>query len=235
VKLQYLGDSKDSFTWDYHDYLAQELCYPLLNIALMMTPDDASNDGKSHPSLFRARHEIVEFCEQLRAERSLDALRRLPETTGSRYTVKLHNESVFITNQNRSQYFLGLSTETRQLLFLDPDNGFEPEKSYSKKHVLYSDIASLLEHISDDSVISVFQHFRRKSFVKDFAIIKQRLYSGYATAIYWHSLMFVAIGKSQKVIAQVSEANKKYSRTYPVKVMDGELVAHAECQEKPLK
>jgi hypothetical protein len=219
MKLQYIGDSKDSFKWDYHDYLAQELQYPFLNIALMLTPDDESNEGKSHPSLFQARSEIIEFCEHLREKRSVEEVRHLPEKTGSNYTVEFHNGSTFITNQNRSRYFSGLSANTKQLLFLDPDNGFEPEKSYSEKHVLYSDIASLLGQMSDDSVISVFQHFRRKSFVEDFARIKHRLYSGYATAIYWHSLMFVAIGKSQKVIAQVSEANKKYSRTHPVKVI----------------
>jgi hypothetical protein len=219
MKLQYIGDSKDSFKWDYHDYIAQELCYPFLNIALMMTPDDKSNDGKSAPSSFQAKPEIIEFCKHLREKRSIEAIRHLPEKTGSNYTIELHNGSAFITNQNRSQYFSGLSVNTKQLLFLDPDNGFEPEKSHSKKHVFYSDIASLLRQISDDSVISVFQHFRRKSFVEDFARIKHRLHSGYATAIYWHSLMFVAIGKSRKTIAQVSEANEKYSRTHPVKVI----------------
>jgi hypothetical protein len=25
MKLQYLGDSKDSFKWDYHDWLASEM------------------------------------------------------------------------------------------------------------------------------------------------------------------------------------------------------------------
>lgn len=217
MKLKYLGDSKDSFKWDYHDYLAQKLRYSLLNITFMMTPDDESNDGKSHPSLFPARDKIIKFCEHLRKKRSIQAVRRLPKITGSSYTVRLHNESAFITNQNRTQYFSGFSADVNQLLFLDPDNGFEPEKSYSEKHVLYSDIASILGQISDYSVISIFQHFRRKSFVKDFARIKERLYDGYATAIYWHSLMFVAIGKSQKVIAQVGEANEEYSRTYPVK------------------
>lgn len=218
MKLQYLGDSKDSFKWDYHDYLAKELRYPVLNIGLMMTPDDESNDGGSRPSLFPARPEIVEFCEHLRKKRSIEAVRRLPERTGSSYAIKLHNESAF-TNQNRRQYFSGFSSAENQLLLLDPDNGFEPDKSYSEKNVLYSDIASLLGQISDDSVISVFQNFRRKSFVEDFARIKERLYGGYAAAIYWHSLMFVAIGKSREVIAQVSEANKKYSRKYPVEVV----------------
>ena len=59
MKLQYLGDSKDSFKWDYHDFLVSELEYPLLNIALMMTLDDGGNDGKTHPSLSPARDEII--------------------------------------------------------------------------------------------------------------------------------------------------------------------------------
>ncbi len=270
MKLKYLGDSKDSFKGDYHDYLVQKLRYPFLNIAFMMTPDDESNNGKSPPSLFPARGEIIEFCEHLQKKRSIQVVRRLPKITGSIYKVKFHEEtlaakldhehlrqsgfetpelscprrrasrhrgfpikdfgndtvianldsndkeSVFI---NRTQYFSNFSADANQILFLDPDNGFEPEKSYSEKHVLYSDIALILGQISDDSVISVFQHFRRKSFVKDFARIKERLHGGYATAIYWHSLMFVAIGKSQKVIARVGEANEKYSRKYPVKVI----------------
>jgi len=43
MKLQYLGDSKDSFKWDYHDFLARGLGYSKFTIALMMTPDD--DDG----------------------------------------------------------------------------------------------------------------------------------------------------------------------------------------------
>ncbi len=66
MKLQYLGDSKDSFKWDYHDFLVSELEYPLLNIALMMTPDNNGNDGKTKSSLFPAKEEIEEFCQYLK-------------------------------------------------------------------------------------------------------------------------------------------------------------------------
>ncbi len=85
MKLQYLGDSKDSFKWDYHDFLVSELKYPLLNIALMMTPDDGSNDGKTRPSLFPAREEIISFCQFLRENRSIDSIRNLPLITGASY------------------------------------------------------------------------------------------------------------------------------------------------------
>jgi len=219
MKKQYLGDSKDSFKWDYHDFLAEELNYPVLNIMLMMTPDDESNDGKTHPTLFPARKEILDFCDDLRNERKVVLINSLPGRTNSNYTVNLHNNDSQITNKNRKTYFSGLSHKEDQLLFLDPDNGFEPEKSFNEKHILYSDLSYILEQISESSVVSVFQHFRRKTFTKDFARINERLKNSYATAIYWHSLMFVAISKSEGTIKRVSDANKKYSKDNPVEVI----------------
>ena len=61
MKLQYLGDSKDSFKWDYHDYLTNVICYNTLNILLMMTPDDKTGEGKTKPDWFPARKDIINF------------------------------------------------------------------------------------------------------------------------------------------------------------------------------
>jgi hypothetical protein len=216
MKLQYLGDSKDSFKWDYHDFLLSQLDYSIFNIALMMTPDDGGNDGQSHPSLFPARKEIVDFCHDLRRSRSIEAIKALPEKTGESYEVLLHNGGVHLHNANRREYFSGLNNSEQQVVFLDPDNGFEPEKSCSEKHVAYRDISQLLEQTSHDSVISVFQYFRRKSFPRDFARIRERIQSGHSAAIYWHSLMFVVVSKSETVIQRVVSANENYAKANPV-------------------
>ncbi|MCK5145910.1 hypothetical protein KAR48_04090 [bacterium] len=219
MKLQYLGDSKDSFKWDYHDFLVSELGYSLFNIALMMTPDDGGNDGKTHPSAFPARDEVIEFCHYLRKNRSIDSIKVLPQKTGASYQIELHKNGQYISNSNRSEYFSGLNSVVRQVMFLDPDNGFEPEKSITEKHVSYKDISSILEQVSSNTIISIFQHHRRKSFPGDFARIKERIEFGCATAIYWHSLMFVLISKSDKVIMQVVAANRKYAAINPVTVI----------------
>jgi len=65
MKLQYLGDSKDSFKWDYHDYLTETIGFKLLNILFMMTPDDNTNEGNTKPDWFPARDEIIQFCKEL--------------------------------------------------------------------------------------------------------------------------------------------------------------------------
>ena len=219
MKRQYLGDSKDSFKWDYHDYLISALGYPRLNIILMLTPDDQSRDGKTYPELFPARKTIISFCHNLRKERNVQLLHGLPTATGASYLVNLHKSEIYFTHNNRRQYFSGLPTEGKHLFFLDPDNGFEPERSNNEKHVLYSDIDAIIKQIPGESVISVFQHFRRISFDKDFVRIKERIASGHVTAIYWHSLMFVIITQDKETIGIVSAANNQYSQKNPVRVL----------------
>ncbi len=219
MKLQYLGDSKDSFKWDYHDYLVSQLDYPIFKIALMMTPNDRSTDGQTRPSLFPARNEIIDFCHELRDSRSIETIKVLPAKSGASYKVILHKDGDRFNNRNRDQYFAGFNDSKAQLVFLDPDNGFEPEKSFNEKHVTYSDVSNLLEQLSNGSVVSVFQHSRRVSFPKDFARIRKRLRSGYSTAIFWHSLMFVLVSKSENVLDRVLSANEQYAKTYPVKII----------------
>ncbi|MGA3083945.1 MAG: hypothetical protein ABSE95_04040 [Thermodesulfobacteriota bacterium] len=240
MKLQYLGDSRDSFKWDYHDYLTALLDYPLLNVAFMMTPDDNNNHGNTNPKRFPARQEIINFCNNLRTERDerklserfnqgyieevsselFELIGRLPTTTGSRYSVDLHKGAKRFTNINRMEYFSDIHGECRQVLFLDPDNGFEPT-GISDKHISYSDIESMLQQISEKAVISVFQYFRFKSFLDDYNHIKQRLMSGYSTAIYTHSVsvMFVAISKSEKTIDKVRYVNIQYKQNRPVEII----------------
>src|SRR3972149_5602898 len=220
MKMQYLGDSKDSFKWDYHDYLTSVLQYPRLNIILMLTPDDQSCHGNTHPEHFRARKCVISFCHNLRKERNIQRLRGLPTETGTSYLIALHKPETYFTRQNGRQSFPGLPAEGKHLFFLDPDNGFEPERSRNEKHVLYSDIDSVLKQISGESVISVFQIFRRIPFEKDFARIKERLASvnvANVAAVYWHSLlMFVTIAKTNETIEKVIAANHQYSQWYPV-------------------
>lgn len=158
----------------------------------MMTPDDDGSHGETDPSSFPTSNEIIEFCQSLKEKPSIDSIKLLPQKTGASYQVKLHKNAQHITNSNRAEYFSGLNID-KQILFLDPDTGFEPEKSINEQHVSYHDISNILEQVSDNTIVSIFQTLRRRRFSDDFASIKERLLSGHATAIHWHSLMFVAI------------------------------------------
>lgn len=186
---------------------------------LLLTPDDKSNEGETHPELFPAREAVLSFCRDLRKHRIIQFIKGLPAATNSKYLVELHKEETYLTTRNRINYFSNISSNPWQVLFLDPDNGFEPEKSNNDKHVLYSDIDTILKQIAPEVVISVFQHFRRISFDKDFSRIRERLPSCHTTALYWHSLMFVTISRTKDIIDKVIAINYQYSHRFPVKVL----------------
>jgi len=137
MKLQYLGDWKDSFKWDHHDFLVSELRYPLLNVVLMLTADDDGGHGRTKAESFPARTSVLTFCRDLQDRRD------------------------------------------DQMVFIDPDNGCR------EMHVGYRDIAQVLTQVNENSIVSVFHHFRRISFPEDYAQIKAGLNGTFSTAIYW--------------------------------------------------
>ena len=219
MKRQYLGDSKDSFKWDYLDFLVDGLGYRQLQIAWMMTPVENGSDGRTRPELFPARSQILNFCNSLRSFRDPGLLSGLPASTGARYTVTFHKANEDLKNSNRDSYFSSIETGSDQVLFLDPDNGFEPECSFSEKHVLYSDVDRIIKAISPASVVTVFQHHRRRTFPDDFTRIREDLHSEYSAAIYWHSLMFVSLSSSPETIHRVCDINCEYAKHRPVEVL----------------
>ena len=214
MKRQFLGDSKDSFKWDYHDYLATRLGYPQLTVALMMTHDDGRH-GKTEPEEFPARPVVIDLCHELRRTRDIEGIKKLPAVTGASYAVELHRGDTYLTNANRSEYFTGFDASRKQIVFLDPDNGFEPENC-TDQHASYRDVADILEQISGDSFVSVFHHHRRRKYPVDFRDIRKRLRPSLSTAIYRHPLMFVAVANSERVLRRVVKANSDYVKWHTI-------------------
>jgi hypothetical protein len=184
-----------------------------------MTADDGGTDGGTPPELFPARPEIMGFCKRLRTSRNPHVLLDLPATTSAPYNVRLFGSDEDFINKQRDAYFARCDLSSR-FVFLDPDNGFEPDKSCSKKQVGYAHVEALLKRIPSSGVISIFQHFRRKPFKEEFKCIRERLRSGFTTAVYWHALMFVTVSPSRAIRDHVFQVNGAYAKDRPVKVLD---------------
>lgn len=210
MKLQYLGDSRDTFKWDYQDFLAHHLGYRKLNFVPMLTPDDASTHGQTDPTRFPGREEIVEFCRALKRHRDLDHVRTLPSVTGADYEVVIHRQNEHLKEESRETYFSGIGGREDQLVFLDPDNGFEPKHGF-EKHVRYADIERILDQCTVDSAVSVFQYWRKRKFDQDFAAIRSQLHSGYSAAVYGRYVMFVTVSRSKATIEGTIAANRAYA------------------------
>ena len=215
MKLQYLGDSKDSFKWDYHHFLTHALGYSKLHVAWMMTPDDGKNHGNTAPELYPADAAILLLCQKLRSTRDPNLIQTLPTLMGATYSVSFHDSG----DANNPSFFSGIHADHNHVVFLDPDNGFEPERSATNQHVRYDDLEQLLVTLPSTAVVTVFQHHRRKKFQDDFARIRERLPCGHTTAIYAPALMFVCISMSPEAIERVCAINHDYARQRPVQVL----------------
>ena len=220
MKLQYLGDSKDCFKWDYLHALAIALNYRQLRIALMLTPDDPGTDGRTAPERYPAHPEILALCRTIRSSRNPALVADLPVAFRAPYSVVFHEPGRWFSADVRREYFAALRPAAREILFFDPDNGFEPEQDFSEKHLRYAELEQNLQAAPADFVAVVFQHHRRRKFSDDFARICKRLPpTVHATAIYWQSLMFVAVSPSADTLALVRAANGTYARNRPVVVL----------------
>ena len=98
--------------------------------------------------------------------------------------------------------------------------GFQPRPRQTRLHEPRSlEAGDILTHrVNGDS--TSFQHHRRKRFPEDFARIRERLHEAHATAIYWHSLMFVVMSASIATIDKVRRINQTYASSRPVRVIE---------------
>lgn len=217
MKRQFLGDVKDAFKWDYLAFITRTLEFSHLNIIWMMTPDDDSNKGGLPPERYPARPEIIQLCKELGMSHDPELLHGLSSRTGARYTVISYcKPNEYFTIWNRDAYFSGVDYGVeKQVLFLDPDNGFEPANA-TDKHVSYSDLGKIMENLKEQSILVVFHHFRRINFAIDYKDICKRLkdifQNGFYTAILWNFLMFVVITKNHNTIEKVSLKNIEYAK-----------------------
>ncbi len=118
MKRQYLGDSKDSFKWDYHDFLVEHLAFSQFHIVWMMTPDDSGSHGTTAPEQYHARPEILQFCHRLKAHRDPDMILSLPTSTSAAYRVLSYKPDVHFNSRIRKDYFSEISTRPNQVIFL---------------------------------------------------------------------------------------------------------------------
>ena len=216
MKTQYLGDSRDSFKWHYHDYTMNKLKHRTLGIIPMLRPSDGTKHGNLNSKGYSASPEIQIFCGALRDNQTIEMIEQLPNFTSSNYHINIHKPYEHMTNVNRGKYFQNVNDTN--LCFVDACTGFEP-KTATGNHVKYSEISDLLDKLPKCAVISVYQHVamfqKYENFEEHFQEIKTRMQRTHLhaqlTAIAWRNdVMFVQISKCVRSIKTLLDNNINY-------------------------
>lgn len=214
MKLQYLGDSRDSFKWHYHDYLMNHNPYAFkFGYIPLLRPDNGTSEGNTSSFVYEGSPASQAFCDLLRSTRDISKVRLLPEITESSYKASVLKPKTYYTLNSRDEYYK--SYFSANIVLVDPCTGFEPQIA-TDNHVLYEDIAYYIHTLPKRAVFSVYQHFRRKKFEEDFKRIRSRLrrhHPGlHTTAICWRSdVMFVQITVCEQEVWLLREINQGYA------------------------
>lgn len=171
MKNQYFGDIND-----YRKYgllrIIIESSHLRVLVAWMLTPDDGGTDGKFisyldqpdkwtkyDPQLFQKIRDILSNEKQ----RRVDMIERSGLLPGAAYFA----DRVPDSDSDRKSWFMSLADRARgcDLVFLDPDNGFEiKSKPYgrqnSSKFVYWREIEALW---SSGKSLLIYQHFIREN------------------------------------------------------------------------
>jgi hypothetical protein len=221
MKLQYLGDYRDAFKWD----LLHWLCTTSDNNAIsllfvpLLTPDDPNpRDGQIPHNRFLARPMVQQFVAGLKNNsRGLGAIVDLGKLDPvKQFSVSVHAPARYVASgRDRADYWQGIHHQSRGIVFLDPDNGFETNTRKGAKWVRHDEVRSLLEKLPESSAVVVYQHRPRRTWEEVFGdLAKELRYATHALAVYDSSLAFIIIGNPGAVVCRLSEAAIKYAQQH---------------------
>ena len=221
MKLQYLGDYRDTFKWDLLHWLCSTTDSETTSLLFvpLLTPDDPNpRDGQIPHDRFLARQEIRQFVASLKnTSRGLGAITDLGSLEPTKqFSVSIHAPDRYVeSGHRRPDYWRRIDHPSKSVVFLDPDNGFETQTRKGTKWVRHSEVKSLLEKLPQSSVVVVYQHRPHLKWENVLGDLSRHLhYAGHASATYDSSLAFIIMGNAGPAVRRLSQTAMRYANQH---------------------
>lgn len=163
MKNQYFGDVADLFKYDLIYRIVKGIPYERFTFVTMLTERDRSNEGNQLDYSKGAGYKNTELLRHLdycvrHDRRNVCEIESYFEDRDIGITLYGREETFSV--RTREEYFRRIDPQllTDTLVFVDPDIGFQIQKS-REKHILYSEVTSLVDRMSNETILMVFQHF----------------------------------------------------------------------------
>jgi len=224
MKNQYFGDIKDLFKYDLVEWLIVRVPGPeRFTFVTMLTENDERTDGNKLDNRGRAGSLNTGLVDYL-AERVAQGRRNVSEIRdfyeARDIGIDIYGEREYFTHNARSAYFEDIDDAllAHSLIVLDPDNGFEIKHS-NERHVLGSEVADLYRRMAADSILAVFQHFRREKHDVTLAGVGRALEVACDCSPLWIcdcEIIFFLLDKDPGVHSAIRRALAEYADNYAV-------------------
>jgi len=123
------------------------------------------------------------------------------------------------THQEREQYFQNVFANfpKKSLVFLDPDIGIEESKP-DQRHLLFTEVKMIYDHLDTGSVLLIYQHFPRKvheDYTKKRCSQLSELTGSSPLTITDNEIIFFLLTKSPGMEDHLELVLEKYANSYP--------------------
>ena len=224
MKNQYFGDVKDLFKYDLVQWIIERIpSVDRFTFITMLTKSDGRSDGnkldyKDRPGC--RNQELVGYLSE-RVEdgrRNVSEIRSYYESRGIR--IEIYKESEYFEHGTRDCYFAEIPDEylAHSVIMVDPDNGLEVKRS-NERHLLLNEVDDLYRHMSDDSILTAFQHFRREKHRVSLEKVSAALGTACGEKPLWicdKEIIFFMLTKKKELKSELAQVLAWYVREYPV-------------------
>jgi len=170
VNAKYFGDAKDLFKYDLITTVMKglrERDLDRITIIPMLTkynPDFKGNPGCRNTNLIacfrrlRMTEEVDHYYDELKGY-----LKELKDDLRTeKVRVRIEKKDLF-SQETRERYFAGILSDfpENSLVFVDPDVGVRASQ-VTEKHLSSAELLDLYNHLDNNSVLMVSQHYRRR-------------------------------------------------------------------------
>jgi len=235
MKNQYFGDVRDLFKYDLIQQILEEInSLQGFTFIPMLTENDLKGGDGNKRDFDRAKKnsrpgtnnkELMKFLLKYKIDkdkRDFTEIEKYFKSSGLKVSIYEDQCNEYFNNGIRDEYFKNISANLlhKSLVFVDPDNGLQIKKG-TKKHLLYRDVKYLYDHMDEDSILMIYQHFPRArvkypEYLPEGRSKKLKEKAGnLPTYISGKEIIFFLLTKNNELKSQLKRIINKYKRHYP--------------------
>lgn len=223
MKNQYFGDKRDFVKYQLLEWMA--LGVPgirQLTCIWMLTPPTPNNDGNRRFQAHAGSERIGEFLRDCVQSGRRDIRELTRYFAGSSFNYNPYGDTIdqYFTTSNRRQYFASIPNVALKsaIVFLDPDNGMEPQRVITDSHLRYSELASVFDRMDDRSIAVVYQHRPRRKAEEFWPEVGCRIGAHLRASTYYiadSDVAFYIVSRPGRLASFNEDVLRAFSDTWP--------------------
>jgi hypothetical protein len=237
MKNQYFGDIRDLFKYDLIQRVTKEVSslqkFTFLPMLTKYEPNRGDGNkrdferAKKDGRLGTNNEELIGFLKKygglVNDKRDFTKIGDYFKSKGIKILIHKDEGYEYFEQRARDRYFQNIPREYLHgsLVFVDPDIGLEV-KTCTEKHLRYSEVTELYDHMDEGSILMIYQHWpRARNKHKEYwpqeraKKLKREVRGDLPIWITDNEIIFFLLTKNDELRSELERIVSSYKRDYP--------------------